>query len=1110
MCKYFISLGLWLFIFSLAGAQDLPDNVARIHYQRGDGDYAGFELHIWEDTTDEVSWENGLDIAGEDDYGVYWDVNLSEDASRVGFIVHRGDEKDPGPDMFLVLGTHGREIWLQSGSELILSAPPLAPPAENTARIHYYRPDAAYEGFELHVWEDTSETVSWEDGLDITGESSFGVYWDVGLTEDAQQLGFIIHRGDEKDPGPDMFIALDETKEAWIISRSSTIYTDQPDILATAQGDLGKAKAHWLRPDLIAWEVGDVLDTMTVQLHASPQAGLELTEETVSGDSFNLSHDPAGLPEDVLAQFPHLAGYSAFRLSESAAARAPELLRSQLAVSLSDGARVLDATGLQIPGVLDALYAKAAEDETLGVDWNARTVKLWAPTAQTVRLLIYGDAGDSLISAEEMIRDDLSGVWTAALEPHYQGGYYLFEVTVYAPAAGQIETNLVTDPCSVDLSLNSGKSRFTNLSDSAAKPPGWDALVKPGISPSDISIYELHVRDFSAFDESVPQALRGTYLAFAEQNAAGYQHLKSLSEAGLSHLHLLPTFDIATIDEDKATWQDPGDLSQFPPESPKQQAAIEAIRDADPYNWGYDPYHYNVPEGSYAANPESRVLEYRQMVQSLWDAGLYTVADVVYNHTNAAGQNDKSVLDKTVPGYYHRLNSEGFVETSTCCQNTASEHTMMRKLMVDSVLLWATEYKVDAFRFDLMGHHMVEDMLAVRNALDRLTLEEHGVDGEGIYLYGEGWNFGEVADGARGLNATQINTAGTGIGTFNDRLRDAVRGGGPFDGGRDLLANQGFATGAYYAPNEAVRADKEAQLESLLSQADLVRIGLAGNLTNYSFTNRSGESVMGSEVDYNGSPAGYTRSPQENIVYISKHDNQTFWDIAQYKLPEGTPVAERVRAHNVGMSLVMLAQGIPFFQAGDDLLRSKSLDRNSYNSGDWFNRLDWTMQDNGFGSGLPMATDNRENWQYMRPLLADSDLKPEPTDIAAAAAYFETLLELRYASPLFRLDGAEAVQKRLTFHNTGPEQVPGVIVMSLDDRKGADLDSDSELLVAVFNATDERQRVVVPELTDLTLVLHPVLAEGNDERVKRAAHFRHDGGLSVPARTTAVFTLPQN
>jgi pullulanase/glycogen debranching enzyme len=189
-----------------------------------------------------------------------------------------------------------------------------------------------------------------------------------------------------------------------------------------------------------------------------------------------------------------------------------------------------------------------------------------------------------------------------------------------------------------------------------------------------------------------------------------------------------------------------------------------------------------TPEGSYATNPDgtARIAEFRTMVGALHRNGLRVVLDQVFNHTSASGQDATSVLDRIVPGYYHRLDPRtGAVETSTCCQDVATEHSMAEKMMVDAVVTWARDYKVDGFRFDLMGHASRANMLAVRRALDALTLRRDGVDGRRIYLYGEGWNFGPVADNARFLQATQGQLGGTGIGTFSDRLRDAVRGGGP-------------------------------------------------------------------------------------------------------------------------------------------------------------------------------------------------------------------------------------------------------------------------------------------------------------------------------------------
>ena len=222
------------------------------------------------------------------------------------------------------------------------------------------------------------------------------------------------------------------------------------------------------------------------------------------------------------------------------------------------------------------------------------------------------------------------------------------------------------------------------------QPPDWLKLTKPALAaPEDAVIYELHVRDFSVNDQTVPENERGTFKAFTELNSNGMKHLKHLADAGLTHIHLLPAFDIASVDEDKTTWKSPDveKLKAMPGDSDQQQTAVEAVVAQDGFNWGYDPFHYTVPEGSYATNPDgsTRILEFREMVQALNQNGLRVVMDVVYNHTNASGQNPKSVLDKIVPGYYHRLNAKGEIETSTCCQNTATEHKMMEKLMIDSL-----------------------------------------------------------------------------------------------------------------------------------------------------------------------------------------------------------------------------------------------------------------------------------------------------------------------------------------------------------------------------------------------------------------------------------------
>ncbi|UCD30236.1 MAG: pullulanase-type alpha-1,6-glucosidase, partial [Planctomycetota bacterium] len=540
-------------------------------------------------------------------------------------------------------------------------------------------------------------------------------------------------------------------------------------------------------------------------------------------------------------------------------------------------------------------------------------------------------------------------------------------------------------------------------------------------------------------------------------------------------------------------------LATYPPDSDMQQSAVIAIQDQDGYNWGYDPVHYTVPEGSYATDPDgsTRILEFRAMIKELNQRGLRVVMDVVYNHTNSAGQNENSVLDKIVPGYYHRLDADGNIETSSCCPNTASEHTMMEKLMTDSLLTWARAYKVDGFRFDLMGHHSKANMLNIRAQLDALTEASDGMDGSKISLYGEGWNFGEVANNARFVQATQANMAGTGIGTFNDRLRDGVRGGNPYSDIRE----QGFITGLHYDPNNSA---PPGQLDTLLHLSDWIRISLTGNLKNYTFMDQNGNMVTGEQVDYFGQQAGYTLDPQEAINYVASHDYRTLFDAAQLKTPAATTMADRVRIQNLGLSIVALGQGIPFVHAGMDMLRSKSMDRDSFNSGDWFNKLDFTYQANNWGVGLPLASKNQDQWPIMQPLLANPALTPAPTDIVDSIHHFRDVLQIRKSSGLFRLPTETEVSGRITFHNTGPAQIPGLIVMSLTDDQG-DIDRNLQRIVVLCNASDEPVDFMEPALVGASLELHPIQVESMDPVVRTSSFHSAIGTFSIPARTTSVF-----
>ncbi len=1015
---------------------------------------------------------------------------------------------DPTADDFIDDGHGGLNAIriVGGGKQAVEEVFPDAPALEaGHARIHYHRPKGDYGGWGLHVWDDTTESVEWQSPLASTGRDGYGLYWDIGLVEQAKKVGFIIHEGDAKDPGPDMFLMIEEHgTEIWLVSGRTDLNTEAPDIAALALGDLTRMRAHWLEVSTLAWPMRH-RDGYSYHLHAATDGGLALTPEGVTGgEAFALARDEGGLPPRLRAKFPHLVmGQITLKLAETDLARVPELLKGQVVVSVTDAdGRLVDATGLQIPGVLDDLFACECP---LGVTWegNVPTISVWAPTARAVRLHIRRHPlAEETESIVDMVEEE--GVWTVIGQPEWKSYYYRFEVGVYVPMTGTVQWSLVTDPYSRNLSANSEFSQIVDMDDPGAKPPGWDELVKPPLeAPEDIVLYELHVRDFSANDPTVPDQVRGTFLAFMF-DSNGARHLRALSEAGLTHVHLLPAFDIATINENREDWDIPGDLSSLPPDSDRQQEAIARNADSDPYNWGYDPFHFGVPEGSYATVPTgpNRILEFRYMVKSLSDMGLRTVMDVVYNHTNASGMAGKSVLDKIVPGYYHRLNRDGFVETSTCCQNTATEHAMMERLMIDDLVHWAVDYKVDGFRFDLMGHHMKVNMERARDVLKSLTLEEDGVDGEAIYIYGEGWDFGEVAGGRRGVNATQRNMAGTGIGTFNDRIRDAVRGGSAFSDRRE----QGFATGLYYDPNDH-HTGRYTEMETLLGLQDRIRFGMAGNLRQYMLVDHTGREVFGGQYEM----VAYADDPEEAINYVSAHDNETFFDKIQYAAPSGATMAERVRMQNLAMGVVALGQGIPFFHAGVDMLRSKSMDADSYNSGDWFNRLDWAYESNNFGVGLPSAEKNRDRWDIIRPILARADITPGRDEILAAVHQFRELLRIRKSAQLLRLRTAEDVQARVRFHNTGREQIPGVIFMSVSDEIDGmrPIDPTYRRVVVFLNATKEEKTFGHDDWKQHKMELHPVQQSSHDEVVRQASFDKGEGTFTVPARTAAVFVEPR-
>lgn len=1010
---------------------------------------------------------------------------------------------------------------------MVMVAQTAPPVPAGDVRIHYYRPDGAYAGWALYTWNAANENASWCNvEVPVTGTDEYGAYYDVAINPQwgtpQGDLGFILNncgQGQIKDPGPDQHLDTNTYKQAWVISGDATVYTTEPTAAQKLSSLFSKQQAYWMDRSRVAIPAGYFNAANTYSLVWSLTGGLQPGANGVTGGQAIPLVAGGTLTEDELTRFPQLASYAVLTVSPAVpVATIKEALKGQLAVSGVNGTGALRyVTGVQPAGVLDDLFyypgklgvvVRHDEDERYADadDVAAVKLKLWAPTAQGVSVMLFDAAGDTTPSKTVRMREH-DGVWVAKGGSEWVGKYYLYSVHVWVPVDKAVDTNVTSDPYSIDIALNGTKSRITDLQSEETKPARWERTASPWLrSVNDISIYELHVRDFSIGDATVPAEHRGMYLAFTDENTDGMKHLHALAESGMKAVHLLPTFHFASVNEDKSTWKTTGDLSGYPPDGTQQQAAVTAVEANDGYNWGYDPVHYMTPEGSYAVNPDNRVLEYRGMVEALHRTGLRVIQDVVFNHTNASGEATNSNLDEVVPLYYHRLDANGSLLTGSCCADTASEHRMMEKLMIDTVVLNAKEYKIDGFRFDVMGFHFTYNMQHIKDALSALTVAKDGIDGSKIYLYGEGWNFGEVANDALGPNATQGNLYGYGIGTFNDRMREGIRG------DNSPTPVQGFATGLATDPNAATTSStpESQQVANLLHFEDWIRISLAGNLRDYTLISSvTGATTTGSQVQYYNQPAGYTASPIEDVNYCSVHDNQDIFDAIQEKASASDSSAVRARRQVLAMSLVELAEGVPFFQAGDDLLRSKDMDQNSYDSGDWFNKIDWTGLGNNWGIGLPIASQNQAQWPMYQPLLANGAYKPTSTDIETTTAAFQEFLKIRYSSDLFRLQTFAEVQQDLSFLNTGTKQVPGLIVMKLDANAAGRVGGYKHVVV-LFNVNNAAVTYTDAAMAGLGLRLDPVLAHSADPVARESSIVAKSGAATVPALTTAVFVSDEN
>ena len=590
-------------------------------------------------------------------------------------------------------------------------------------------------------------------------------------------------------------------------------------------------------------------------------------------------------------------------------------------------------------------YTYTGDD--LGATWTPEqtTFRVWAPTADAVTVMLYdngGETGLDIMLGSIPMTADVNGTWVAVVEGNLNGTYYTYSVEVDG------EVREACDPYARTTGVNGKRAMVLDLD--STDPVGWENDKIPHTSGeiTDAVIYELHVRDLSS-DPSSGITQTGKFLGLLQTGTTnsdgiptGLDHIKNL---GITHIHLLPSYDYASVDETN-------------PEAG--------------FNWGYDPVNYNVPEGSYSTDPyhgEVRVKEFKQMVQGLHEAGIGVILDVVYNHVYDA---ESFCFNNIVPGYFSRIDQEGnYSNGSVCGNDTASERSMVRKYIVDSVKYWADEYHLDGFRFDLLG---LIDVQTVNECLE----EVHKTHPHVIF-YAEGWNMGTQVTKENVVLATQANSKETpGMAYFSDMIRDAVRG------SNSNASKTGYAAGAG---------------------------GFASNVKD----------------SFLGHPT-WAQNPSQVVNYVSCHDGLSLFDRLTMSTQDRT-LEERVRMNNLAAAIVMTSQGTPFFQAGEEMLRSKPLpeggfDHNSYKSPDSINSIKWdTLSD-------PMYQD--------------------------VVDYYTGLIAFRREHSALRMTTAQEVSEKIT-------QLPDLDFNVLGFHIAKDANGEQNELVIIFNPNAEATTVALPE-----------------------------------------------
>lgn len=579
---------------------------------------------------------------------------------------------------------------------------------------------------------------------------------------------------------------------------------------------------------------------------------------------------------------------------------------------------------------------------------EATSFLLWAPTAQEVRVLLYEQGTGGSPYKMLMMEEGKDGIWTTSCKEDLKGKFYTFNVKINDTWQGDT-------PGVMAKAVGVNGERAAIIDMRSTDPKGWSTDKRPALkSFSDIVLYEMHHRDFS-MDSTLQITHHGKYLSLTDEKAiikgseekAGIAHLKEL---GVTHVHLLPSFDFASIDETKLN--------------------------VPQYNWGYDPQNYNVPEGSYATDPyrpEVRIKEFKQMVQALHKAGIRVVMDVVYNHTY---QTENSNFERTVPQYFYRQDSLGNAGNASGCGNeTASERPMVRRFIIESIKHWIKEYHIDGFRFDLMGIHDIATMNAIRAEVDKID--------PSIFIYGEGWSAGASPLPQKDLAIKNNISQMPRIAAFSDEIRDSLRGAWGDD-------------------------SKGAFLIGKPHHEEGIRLGAVGGVAH---------EAVGKHIRI------WAKEPTQFISYVSCHDDLCLVDRLKRTKPD---VSDKELSSLVKLAYtsVLTSQGVPFIFAGDEIMRHKKGDHNSYKSSDDINAIQWIQK-----------ITHQEVYDYIR-----------------------LLIRMRREHPAFRLGNADLVRKHIRFLPT--EEWSNVVAYQI---KGSPKGDVWQNIIVILNARTERIAFNIPE-----------------------------------------------